>query len=79
MTATFARKCAAFDNGHVNVGTFTVNYGEYEVAGDRGELTFPHLPPNNWYMVDMFPGHQHQPARVRGPHGPDDAARAPTR
>jgi len=52
----FARKCAAFDNGHVNVGTFTVNYGEYEVADDRGDLTFPHLPPNNWYMVDMFPG-----------------------
>lgn len=54
--AYFSRECSAFDNGHVNVGTFTVNYADYDIADDRGNLTFPHLPPNNWYMVDMFPG-----------------------
>ncbi|MEH6456158.1 MAG: aromatic ring-hydroxylating dioxygenase subunit alpha [Cocleimonas sp.] len=55
----FARECSGFPNGHVNVGTFEVNYDDYELGaddGDRGDLTFPHLPPNNWYMVDMFPG-----------------------
>jgi len=55
----FARECSGFPNGHVNVGTFEVNYDDYEMGaddGDRGDLTFPHLPPNNWYMVDMFPG-----------------------
>ena len=31
----FARKNIAFDNGHVNVSSFTGNYGEYEGAGDR--------------------------------------------
>jgi methanesulfonate monooxygenase large subunit len=52
----FQRECSAYDNGHVNVGTFTVNYEEYDVAEDRGTLSFPNLPPDNWYMVDMFPG-----------------------
>ena len=54
--AYFARECSAFNNGHVNVGTFEVHYGDYDVADDRGELTFPHLPRNGWFMVDMFPG-----------------------
>jgi methanesulfonate monooxygenase large subunit len=53
----FARKNIAFDNGHVNVSSFTVNYGEYEGAGDREALSFPTLPPNQWYMVDLFPGY----------------------
>ena len=52
----FARKNIAFDNGHVNVSSFTVNYTEFDKAGDRGELSFPNLPPNQWYMVDLFPG-----------------------
>ena len=52
----FARKNIAFDNGHVNVSSFTVNYTEFDEAGDRGELSFPNLPPNQWYMVDLFPG-----------------------
>ena len=52
----FARKNIPFDNGHVNVSSFTVNYEEYEGFEDRGELSFPNLPPNQWYMVDLFPG-----------------------
>tara|TARA_B100001057_G_scaffold442627_1_gene478144 strand:+ start:133 stop:1191 length:1059 start_codon:yes stop_codon:yes gene_type:complete len=52
----FARKNIAFDNGHVNVSSFTVNYTEFDKTGDRGELSFPNLPPNQWYMVDLFPG-----------------------
>ena len=52
----FARKNIAFDNGHVNVSYFTVNYTEFDKDGDRGELSFPNLPPNQWYMVDLFPG-----------------------
>ena len=52
----FARKNIPFDNGHVNVSSFTVNYEEYQGFEDRGELSFPNLPPNQWYMVDLFPG-----------------------
>ena len=52
----FARKNVPFDNGHVNVSSFTVNYTEFDKEGDRGELSFPNLPPNQWYMVDLFPG-----------------------
>jgi len=52
----FARKNIPFDNGHVNVSSFTVNYTEFNKDGDRGELSFPNLPPNQWYMVDLFPG-----------------------
>ena len=52
----FARKNIPFDNGHVNVSSFTVNYEEYSGFEDRGELSFPNLPPNQWYMVDLFPG-----------------------
>ncbi len=54
--AYFARKCTGFDNGHVNVGTFEVQYDKYVGFESRAELSFPHLPPNNWYMIDMFPG-----------------------
>jgi methanesulfonate monooxygenase large subunit len=53
----FARKNIPFDNGHVNVSSFTVNYEEYAGFEDRGELSFPNLPPNQWYMVDLFPGY----------------------
>ena len=35
-----ARKNIPFDNGHVNVGSYTVNYEEYEGFEDRGELSF---------------------------------------
>ena len=52
----FARKNIPFDNGHVNVSSFTVNYEEYDGFQDRGELSFSTLPPNQWYMVDLFPG-----------------------
>ena len=52
----FARKNIPFDNGHVNVSSFTVNYEEYDGFEDRGELSFPNLTPNQWYMVDLFPG-----------------------
>lgn len=52
----FARKNIAFNNGHVNVGTFEVKYDKYHGSHSRAALSFPHLPPNNWYMVDMFPG-----------------------
>ena len=52
----FARKNIPFANGHVNVSSFTVNYEEYDGFEDRGELSFPNLPPNQWYMVDLFPG-----------------------
>ena len=53
----FARKNIPFDNGHVNVSSFTVNYEEYDGFEDRRELSFPNLPPNQWYMVDLFPGY----------------------
>lgn len=52
----FDRKCTGFDNGHVNVGSFEVKYTAIEGGKDRGELSFPNLPPNQWYMVDLFPG-----------------------
>ena len=54
--AYFARKNMAFDNGHVVVGTFEVQYEKYKGAHSRATLSFPGLPPNQWYMVDLFPG-----------------------
>ena len=54
--AYFARKNEAFENGHITVGTFEVNYDQYEGFESRAELSFPHLPPNQWYMIDLFPG-----------------------
>jgi len=32
-----------------------VNYENYEGFESRAELSFPHLPPNQWYMIDLFP------------------------
>jgi methanesulfonate monooxygenase large subunit len=52
----FKRKCVGFANGHVNVGTFQVQYTRYTGAQSRAPLSFPHLPPDNWFMVDLFPG-----------------------
>ena len=52
----FARKCTGFNNGHVNVGSFEVQYTAMKDGKDRGELSFPELPPNQWYMIDLFPG-----------------------
>jgi len=54
--AYFARKNMTFDNGHVVVGSFEVQYDQYEGFESREALSFPTLPPNNWYMVDIFPG-----------------------
>ena len=54
--AYFARKNTGFDNGHINVGSFEVQYDNYEGSHSREEISFPHLPPNHWYMIDMFPG-----------------------
>ncbi len=54
--AYFARKNAGFDNGHINVGSFEVQYDKYQGFHSRESLSFPNLPPNHWYMVDMFPG-----------------------
>jgi len=52
----FARKNIGFPNGHVNVSSFEVKYEEYEGFESREELSFPGFTPNQWYMVDMFPG-----------------------
>ena len=52
----FARPNTGFDNGHVTVGTFEVKYENYEGFDSRAAVSFPHMPPNNWYMIDMFPG-----------------------
>lgn len=54
--AYFARKNSGFRNGHINVGSFEVQYDQYEGFESRESLSFPHLPPNHWYMIDMFPG-----------------------
>jgi methanesulfonate monooxygenase large subunit len=54
--AYFARKNESFENGHIVVGTFEVNYDNYEGFQSRAGLSFPHLPPNQWYMIDLFPG-----------------------
>jgi methanesulfonate monooxygenase large subunit len=54
--AYFARKNEAFEHGHVVVGTFEVKYDQYEGFESRAALSFPHLPPNQWYMIDLFPG-----------------------
>jgi methanesulfonate monooxygenase large subunit len=54
--AYFARKNMAFNNGHVVVGTFEVQYEKYQGAHSRAALSFPGLPPNQWYMIDLFPG-----------------------
>ena len=61
--AYFARKNEAFDHGHVVVGTFEVNYDQYEGFESRAALSFPHLPPNQWYMIDLFPGFNFNLAR----------------
>ena len=53
----FARKNVPFRNGHVNVSSFTVKYDEYKGFESREALSFPNLPPNQWYMVDLFPGY----------------------
>jgi methanesulfonate monooxygenase large subunit len=52
----FARKNIGFDNGHINVGSFEVQYDQYEGSESRDELSFPHLPANHWEMIDFFPG-----------------------
>ena len=54
--AYFARKNSGFKHGHVNVGSFEVQYKEYEGFEERSELSFPHLPGNQFYMIDIFPG-----------------------
>lgn len=54
--AYFARKNSSFKNGHITVGTFEVQYDKYEGFESRAALSFPHLPPNQWYMIDLFPG-----------------------
>lgn len=54
--AYFARKNMGFNNGHINVGSFEVQYDQYEGFDSRAAVSFPHLPPNHWYMIDMFPG-----------------------
>ena len=33
-----------------------MNYDQYEGFESRAGLSFPHLPPNQWYMIDLFPG-----------------------
>ena len=52
----FARKNVPFNNGHVNVNSFEVKYDEYDGFESRSELSFPKFPPNQWYMIDLFPG-----------------------
>ena len=52
----FARENKCFNNGHVNVGSFEVQYDQYEGFESREELSFPYLPTNHWEMIDMFPG-----------------------
>ena len=52
----FARKELGFDNGHVNVGSFEVQYDQYDGFESREDLSFPHLPTNHWEMIDFFPG-----------------------
>lgn len=52
----FARKNMGFDNGHINVGSFEVQYDQYDGFESRDELSFPHLPANHWEMIDFFPG-----------------------
>ena len=54
--AYFARQNTGFENGHVTVGSFEVQYDKYEGFESRETLSFPGLPPNHWYMIDMFPG-----------------------
>ena len=54
--AHFARQNTGFENGHVTVGSFEVQYDKYEGFESRESLSFPGLPPNHWYMIDMFPG-----------------------
>ena len=54
--AYFARKNVGFPNGHVNVTSFEVQYDQYDGFESRADLSFPGLPPNQWYMIDMFPG-----------------------
>lgn len=54
--AYFARKNSGFKNGHINVGSFEVQYDKYEGFESRASVSFPNLPPNHWYMIDMFPG-----------------------
>ncbi len=54
--AYFARKCYGYRHGHVVIGSFQVQYEQYEGFESRAELSFPHLPPNEFYMIDIFPG-----------------------
>ena len=43
----FGRKNTGFPNGHVNVGSFEVQYDQFDGA-DSGALRFATLPPNQW-------------------------------
>jgi methanesulfonate monooxygenase large subunit len=33
-----------------------VKYDRHEGFESRAELSFPTFPPNQWYMIDLFPG-----------------------
>ena len=52
----FARENKCFNNGHVNVGSFEVQYDNYDGFESREELSFPHLRANLWEILDLFPG-----------------------
>jgi len=52
----FARKNSSYANGHVVVGSFKVRYDQYKGFQSREDVSFPHMEPNAWYMIDMFPG-----------------------
>ncbi|MBI3370749.1 MAG: aromatic ring-hydroxylating dioxygenase subunit alpha [Betaproteobacteria bacterium] len=53
-TGYFQRKYTAFPGGHASVGSMNVSYESYKSSG-RGQLGWPHLAPNGWKLVDLFP------------------------
>ena len=50
----FQRRYTPFPNGHVAVGSMSVQYDQY--AGGEQRITWPGLAAGGWLLVDLFPG-----------------------
>lgn len=53
----FKRKGYGHKGGHITFSNYAPHYSEYDGFADRDDASFPNTPPNGWYLVDLFPGH----------------------
>ena len=61
--AYFARKNKSFDHGHVMVGTFEVNYDQYEGFESRAEPLVSSFASEPMVHGGLIPRHEFQPSR----------------